>query len=230
MKMLTKELIQERIAKLKLTPKKMLEKLDTQRQNIYNWSNGITVPKGDDYRKFLHLLQLTLDEKGNIVPIEDLMRDHSLNLNSDIKPVRYAPVLDYVQAGHFTSLSNIDTSELEQIILPPNVDFDPDKDFIVKVNGDSMLNKSHKKCLYPDEYLVVDTKKNYHIGDIVVAYIEGNNEATVKLLTGEVGNMYLEPLNEKYLGRDGFVIPKGSQVTIKGVVKAVIPPARQFIS
>ncbi|QEO58297.1 LexA family protein [Francisella marina] len=226
---LTGDLISQRMKELKLTKMYVSKTVGTSRPTLDSWIDTDKKPHDDTLDKLLDVLDL-YKIGTDVYKKEEATKQDFYNLSKEAKKVIYAPVLDYVQAGHFTSLSNIDTSELEQIILPPNVDFDPDKDFIVKVNGDSMLNKSHKKCLYPDEYLVVDTKKNYHIGDIVVAYIEGNNEATVKLLTGEVGNMYLEPLNEKYLGRDGFVIPKGSQVTIKGVVKAVIPPARQFIS
>ena len=201
-----------------MSQSELARRLNISRSSVNAWVKGIQSPTLKRYQEILKVLGVNTDSLA------------ISNTVSKAFPVRYAPVLDYVQAGNFTSLSNIDTSELEQIILPPNVDFDPEKDFIVKVNGDSMLDKSHKKCLYPDEYLVVDSKKQYNIGDVVVAYIEGSNEATVKLLTGEVGNMYLEPLNQRYIGRDGFVVPKDCQVTIKGIVKAVIPPARQFIS
>ncbi|MGQ4004792.1 hypothetical protein QIW57_08545 [Francisellaceae bacterium CB52] len=33
----------------------------------------------------------------------------------------------------------------------------------------------------------IESKRNYHIEDVVVAYIDGIKEATVKIITGEVG-------------------------------------------
>ena len=32
----------------------------------------------------------------------------------------------------------------------------------------------------------IESKRNYHIADVVVAYIDGIKEATVKIITGEV--------------------------------------------
>lgn len=35
----------------------------------------------------------------------------------------------------------------------------------------------------------IESKRNYHIADVVVAYIDGIKEATVKIITGEVGKL-----------------------------------------
>ncbi|WP_052399146.1 LexA family protein [Candidatus Francisella endociliophora] len=202
-----------------ISQSELARKLGISRASVNAWVKGIQSPTLKRYKELLKVLDIK----------EDASKDDLYNLSKEAQPIRYAPVLDYIQAGHFSGVSNLPDG-IEHAIVPESVDLDPENDFILKVRGDSMYNPSNRKSLNPDELVVVDTKKCPNIGDVVVAYVTGACEATIKLVTGEVGNMYLEPLNEKYLGRDGFVIPKDDEVHIKGVVKAVIPPIRKFIS
>lgn len=40
----------------------------------------------------------------------------------------------------------------------------------------------------------IESKRNYHIADVVVAYIDGIKEATVKIITGEVSGGFCRKL------------------------------------
>ncbi|MBK2258415.1 helix-turn-helix domain-containing protein [Francisella philomiragia] len=230
------------------TQETLADAMGVSRTAVSKWFMGMNKPNMARYEQLLELLGLddisnqsahtinntvgnysgnTITGNNNALGKKARVTQDSYNLPKDAQPVRHAPVLDYIQAGNFSGVSNLPEG-IDHTIVPEDVELDYENDFILKVRGDSMYNPNHKKSLLPDELVVVDTKRSPNIGDVVVAYVSGACEATIKLLTGEVGNMYLEPLNQKYLSRNGFVVPKDDEVHIKGVVKAVIPPVRRF--
>ena len=71
----------------------------------------------------------------------------------------------------------------------------PEKTFIVKVSGDSMIDAG----IHPEDLLVVDQGKTPENGHIVVAALNG--ELTVKRLCfGDEDMLYLMPENSGYSG------------------------------
>ena len=90
---------------------------------------------------------------------------------------------------------------------------DPQNMFIVRVGGESMIDKN----IFDGDLLLVDTKKNPKEGDIVVSSLNG--EMTVKTFKVENGKGYLISANQKFLPIE---IGDFYQFKIQGVVKHVI--------
>jgi DNA polymerase V len=89
----------------------------------------------------------------------------------------------------------------------------PEKTFIVKVSGDSMIDAG----IQPDDLLIVDQSLSPENGKIVIAVING--ELTVKRLCIQKNYLYLMPENPGY---PGIEVTPEMDFRIWGVVTSVI--------
>lgn len=106
---------------------------------------------------------------------------------------RMAPVLSWVQAGSFTNVSAVDTSEVtEWLPLPED---EGSNSFFLKVQG-----LSNHPYFMEGDYIVVDPDAYYgdmQSGDIIV--VRRGEEATFKKLVIETdGKRYLQALNPEF--------------------------------
>jgi repressor LexA len=108
---------------------------------------------------------------------------YPINLRPKIK------ILGTIAAG-FPSLGEEVFSQ--SVLLDDWIISDPEKNFILQVEGDSMIEASIKS----GDYVVVETTKDFKEGMIVVAEIDG--EWTLKYLRNKKGNNYLEAGNKNY--------------------------------
>lgn len=85
--------------------------------------------------------------------------------------VRYAPVLNYVQAGKFTDIGDNNYDEY----LPYTDDKISDNAYWLIVKGDSMIPDFQENDL-----LLIDANRQPKSGDYVIAKVADDNEATFK--------------------------------------------------
>lgn len=85
-----------------------------------------------------------------------------------------------------------DQQVLENIILDKVLIDNPDKAYILKVMGDSMIEAG----IFTDDLVIVEKNSQPQFGDIVVAFID--NEFTLKYLKKINNKICLVPANKKY--------------------------------
>lgn len=96
------------------------------------------------------------------------------------------PLLGIVQAGY--PLEAIENTE--QIEVPAN--FMGDKNFVLKVRGDSMI----EEYIHEDDYIIVQEAKTAKNGELVIAYV--NDDATLKRFYKKKKWIELHPANSKF--------------------------------
>lgn len=98
------------------------------------------------------------------------------------------PVYGKVAAG--VPISAIQTNDE---VFPMSKSFVRSRDlFMLKVSGDSMINVG----IYDGDYIIVNHQETVDNGDIAVAQVANNEEATVKTFYKENGHFRLQPEND----------------------------------
>jgi len=124
--------------------------------------------------------------------IQALIDDGFLKqVNKKISPTKRffaLPVLGNIQAG-FPIIAQQSRSylTLDEYLIDK-----PDNSFLLKVNGDSMINAG----IFEGDLVVIEQKSDFKQNEIVLAEID--NEWTLKILKKEKGITYLEAANPKY--------------------------------
>lgn len=181
---LTPELIEKQMIKHGIKQADIMRSMDAARATVHKWVNG-SIPSGDKYSKFLRVLGLTEDALGDIVTIDQ----------ATVIKTKSVPILNYVQAGNFTTIDDVDA--LETFEIPINDIPTHNKYFLLKIKGDSMYNPSDRKSMNDGDIVLIDATIHPEIGNIVVAK-NGEHEATIKKLAGDPGMPLLAPLNPQY--------------------------------
>lgn len=105
----------------------------------------------------------------------------------DFETVRI-PLLGKVTAGQpITAIENIE----DYYVLPKRIVGDEDQSFILRIQGDSMVNAG----IIEGDYVIVRQQQTANNGDIVVAMTE-EEEATVKRFYKEDKYIRLQPEND----------------------------------
>lgn len=99
----------------------------------------------------------------------------------------FYPVLDWIQAGDWTSMNAINPLEAER--YPCVVPCSP-KTFALKVKGESMLPKFEE-----NEIIFIDPEVQPMTGKYVIAMLDDENEATFKQLIIDGNKKYLKAIN-----------------------------------
>ncbi len=119
---------------------------------------------------------------------------------------RPVPVLGVIKAG-FPSPAEEELGDL--MSLDEYLIGSPQATFILKVDGDSMLDAG----IHPGDLVLVQKDLTPRSGDIVIAYVD--NEWTLKYFEKKDGRIFLRAANEEYPP----IIPK-RELVIMGVVVA----------
>ncbi|MCP3982641.1 MAG: transcriptional repressor LexA [bacterium] len=101
----------------------------------------------------------------------------------------------------------------ESITVPEDMVRNADRSYVLKVEGDSMINEQ----IRDGDFVVIEGRDQVSEGETVVALIEGS-EATLKKFFREGPHVRLEPANPTI---DPIVVP-ADRVQIQGVVVGVI--------
>lgn len=132
-----------------------------------------------------------LEEKGYISRASMKTRAISISepyndMGSNKKSTVDIPILGKVSAGQ-----PILASENIEDYMPISIDIGKDRDlFILKVNGDSMIEKG----ILDGDYVMIEQRKSAKNGDIVLALID--DSATIKTFYKEDNRYRLQPENE----------------------------------
>lgn len=154
----------------------------------------------------VHLHLKTLQELGLIRRDENKMRSIQVHFDgSPFQSARQVPILGVVTAGlPITAVEDVEG------YLPYSPDLSPEDHFALRVRGDSMIGAG----ILEGDLVVVHRQPTAEHGQIVVAMLE--DEATVKRLYRQNGQVWLLPENERYQPIDG------SHCSLLGRVCAVI--------
>ncbi|MDT8447063.1 MAG: transcriptional repressor LexA [bacterium] len=118
------------------------------------------------------------------------------------------PLLGSVAAGlpieHFT--------ENEFMTLPESMVQRPDRSYLLRVRGDSMIDEA----ILDGDYVVVEKREVADNGDLVIAMLHFK-EATVKRFYREGRQIRLQPANQNMKP----IYVDANEVSIQGIVKAV---------
>jgi SOS-response transcriptional repressor LexA len=129
--------------------------------------------------------------------------------------MRRVPVLSWVQAGHFTETKPSEIISEAERWVETSLRVS-ENSFALDVQGDSMTNPNGLPTIPQGATVIVDPDAEPINGKIVVARLDGTNEATVKKLVIDGHQKFLVPLNPRYPN-----IPINGNCIIIGVVKGV---------
>lgn len=169
------------------------------------WEKDVNVPGGESLAKLAKYFNTSIDYilygtefEGNL-----------------ITKMRRIPVISWVQAGQFTECKAAEVfSEVDKWI-ETSLRIG-DSSFALEVKGDSMTNPNGLPTIPEGATVIVDPDAEPLNGKIVVARLDGTNEATVKKLVIDGPQKFLVPLNPRYPN-----ISINGNCLIIGVVKGV---------
>lgn len=169
------------------------------------WEKDINVPGGESLSKLAKYFNTSIDYilygtefEGNL-----------------ITRMRRIPVISWVQAGQFTECKASEVfSEVDKWV-ETSLRIG-DSSFALEVKGDSMTNPNGLPTIPEGATVIVDPDAEPLNGKIVVARLDGTNEATVKKLVIDGPQKFLVPLNPRYPN-----ISINGNCLIIGVVKGV---------
>lgn len=125
------------------------------------------------------------------------------NLDDELISVRL-PVMGKVAAGRLIEAvpdeSEIDLGEM----------FSGSGRFVLKVNGDSMIDKA----IMDGDYVVIQSQQTANHGDIVVALVDGYDATLKTMLLNDNGTITLMPANVNY---DPVTI-EAKRLAVQGIV------------
>lgn len=139
-----------------------------------------------------------------------------VDLEAKIPLVRRVPLISWVQAGNWGEIvDNFEPGDAEEWVNSTKEV--TAASFALTVVGDSMVNPSGYKSISEGYRVIVDPNERPENGDIVVARLEPDMEATLKRLVMDGPNRYLRPLNPDYK-----TIEIDENCTIVGVAVEVV--------
>ena len=174
-----------------------------------NESNLYTSYKYVDYEKhnYFHY-DINAEDCNEIV-----IRNYSTDEVVDCSAFYSLNVIGEVAAGN---LKVANETILGHFRLPAVFGIYGNDCFILKVNGDSMINFG----IDNGDYVVIHCQKHAFNGDIVVAGILGTDEVTLKQYCNFSGNVGLTPGNPNY---KPILVPE-NELFINGVLKGILKP------
>ena len=187
------------------TLKVIADHVGVKQPTVSQWEADLMVPRGESLKKLEEILKTNSDwilhGKGNPDARYVLVQPDSQEFKAISLNTKRIPVLSRVQAGAWNDIGCDDPAMTCTEWTETSADVS-DHSFALIVRGDSMFNPSDKRSLADGVMVVVDSVFNSDVESlnhkIVVAMLEGTNEATIKEFVKDGPNMYLNPLNPRY--------------------------------
>lgn len=203
------------------TLKVIAEHVGVKQPTVSQWEADLMVPRGESLKKLEEILKTNSDwilhGKGNPDARYVLVQPDSQEFKAISLSTKRIPVLSWVQAGSWSDIGCDDPAMTCTEWTETSADVS-DHAFALIVRGDSMFNPADKRSLADGVLVVVDTVFNADPESlnhrIVVAMLEGTNEATIKEFVKDGPSMYLNPLNPRYP-----IMPIDSNCRIVAVAK-----------
>lgn len=169
------------------------------------WEKDVNIPNGESLVKLAKFFNTSIDYILYGTEFEGTI----------ITKMRRVPVISWVQAGQFTECKAADLFSDVDKWVETSLRIG-DNSFALEVKGDSMTNPNGLPTIPEGATVIVDPDAEPLHGKIVVARLDGTNEATVKKLVIDGPQKFLVPLNPRYPN-----IPINGNCLIIGVVKGV---------
>lgn len=169
------------------------------------WEKDVNIPNGESLVKLAKFFNTSIDYILYGTEFEGTL----------ITKMRRVPVISWVQAGQFTECKTADLFSDVDKWVETSLRIG-DSSFALEVKGDSMTNPNGLPTIPEGSTVIVDPDVEPLHGKIVVARIDGTNEATIKKLVIDGPQKFLVPLNPRYPN-----IPINGNCLIIGVVKGV---------
>ena len=148
-----------------------------------------------------------IEKKDNKKRAINIIEKKPLKNNRDLINI---PILGSIAAG--SPIEAIENSD-DVIQVPKNLVTENKKNYILKVAGDSMLNKG----IVDGDKAIIEYCNDANNGDIVVALIN-DNEVTLKKLKKDKNKIHLIPENDNYQTQSF----NPEEVKIQGKLKGII--------
>ncbi|MGQ6276430.1 LexA family protein [Serratia sp. IR-2025] len=185
--------INQRMKTLGLRSTHLMDATGASKGTVSQWVNGGTAPSAKFISKLAEVLGvserwlteggLIEESKGNAYPGPDIRRR--------------VPLLSSVQAGSWKEIIEGNLQDVNEWI-ETTAKVSPFS-FSLRVSGDSMDGPPGQGVSIPNgSIVIVDPEVEALNGRIVVARVNGSNEATVKKLAIDGPNIYLMPLNPNF--------------------------------
>ena len=209
--------ISQRMGELNIKQADIMRATKAGRATVSSWVNGATKPSSD----YLPALAKVLKTDPNWLLTG---KDTPAALVSNVEPanltnMRQIPVLNWVQAGVFTDISENGYDEFISI------DFDSSCDtYALRIRGDSM-----EKEFKEGDLIIVDADRQPVAGNYVIAMVDGADQATFKRYK-PCG--FDERLNKDYfqlIALNDFYAPIDSRHEVIRIVGVVIEHKRRLI-
>jgi SOS regulatory protein LexA len=144
---------------------------------------------------------------GKLVDAGAVAKDH-LGRLTPTKLFGEVKMLGLIEAGIPSPAEEevLDTTTLDEWLVR-----DRESTYILRVKGDSMVDAG----IFEGDFVLVERTDKHKIGDIVVAYIDG--QWTLKYLRQNTNGYYLQPGNKKYAD-----IHPTEELKVAAVVRSVI--------
>lgn len=180
---------------------------------VSSWEQDKTTPNGKNLDKLAKIFKTTTTY---LLTGKDYTANTPITQNVAEAPAQYntksLPVLSHVQAGAWTEALDYRSlgEDIEWEDAPSSAS---DSAFWLRVVGDSMTAQNGISII-EGTLILVDPDIAPENGKLVVAKLEGTDEATFKKLVIDAGMKFLKPLNTTYP-----TIPINGNCEIVGVVK-----------
>lgn len=134
----------------------------------------------------VHAHLANLERQGLIK--RDPTKPRALDLARDLRPSRPLPLVGQVAAG----VPLLADDNIEELVDVPGFLRRDDGDFVLRINGDSMIDAG----IFDGDLIVVHPQDDAGNGEIVVARV--GDEATTKRFYRDGHSIRLQPENENY--------------------------------
>lgn len=171
--------------------------------------NSSMIPSRLENIKYINLKRNTICEfiKDSDIPSEVYINNNGIE--EKITNIRAIPIYNEIAAGHPILIND---SFEGKYYLPADWIGNSNEIFILKIKGDSMINKN----INDGDYVVINKQSAAEIGEIVAVDIEGN--ATLKTYKTMGGKILLMPENDEY---EPIMLDEG-QFSIIGIAVGII--------
>ncbi len=209
------ERIREKRKELGLSQYKLSQMVGVNRVTLTGWESDLYQPNGANLQALSEALQCDpvwlVSGKGS--------QEQKTTVKPEVFNVKKVPLLSWVQAGSWTTTEPglTENDATEWVYTTALVS---DDSFALRVRGDSMTAVSERLSIPEGSVIIVEpniTDATDINGKIVVAYINGGTEATLKKFVNDWPHRYLVPLNPAYK-----VIECDENCRIVGLVKQVV--------
>lgn len=211
MKQRWQDLAKSRMKEVGMTQEQLAEALGMTQGGLGHWLNGRREPNLEVIAKIFKILQMpgfVVDADG---AVSDARADHNVSFHAMNESKGSYPVISWVSAGDWMEAVEPYHRRAIERWYDTTVECSEDS-FWLDVRGDSMTSPAGLSI--PEGMVIlVDPQVEPINGKLVVAKLDGDNEATFKKLVIDAGQRFLKPLNPQYP-----IIPINGNCRIIGVV------------